>query len=207
VPALASAALDRSLSGFEFAVAIPASVGGAVRMNAGAHGHTVGEVLESADAFLVREARTVRLAAAELRFGYRSAVFPADSIVTAATVTLQPGDPGEIAAGMREAREWRRATQPLNLPNAGSVFKNPPGHAAGHLIETYCGKGTRIGGARISEVHANFIVADEDARAGDVYALIEQIRRTVLDATGIALEPEVRLVGEFEEVGDGAPAR
>jgi UDP-N-acetylmuramate dehydrogenase len=207
VPGIAQAALDEDLTGFEFAVAIPASFGGAVRMNAGAHGHTVGEALESAEAFLMDEPSLRRFDAKELTFTYRASSFPPGAIVTAATIALHPGARAEIAARMREAREWRRATQPLNLPNAGSVFKNPPGDAAGRLIERVCGKRMRVGGARISEVHANFIVAEAGARADDVYTLMRRIQRRVAEETGIELEPEVKLIGRFEEVEDGASAR
>lgn len=207
VPALSHSALERRLAGFEFAVAIPASLGGAVRMNAGAHGRTVGEVLESAEVFVLSAARAVRLEARELGFDYRTSRFPSGSVVTAATLALAPGDPDGIAGRMREAREWRRATQPLNLPNAGSAFKNPPGDTAGRLIERICGKGMRVGGARVSEVHANFIVAERGARADDVYTLMQRIQRKVRESSGIELEPEVRLIGEFEEVTDGAAAR
>ena len=200
VPGLATAAMDRRLTGFEFAVAIPASLGGAVRMNAGAHGHTVGEVLESADVFLLGAAETARLHADDLTFDYRRSSIPADGIVTAATIALRPGDPEEIASLMREAREWRRANQPLKLPNAGSVFVNPPGDAAGRLIEQVCGKGMRVGGAHISEVHANFIVTNERARADEVFTLIRRIQRMVGEATGVLLELEIKLMGEFREV-------
>ena len=207
LPTVAVLSGQHALAGIEFAVAIPASVGGAVRMNAGAHGHAVGEVLEEVGVFLIGEARTEAIPAARLGFAYRSSDLPADAVVISARFGLAPGDPQQIQEGLREAREWRRATQPLNLPNAGSVFKNPPGDAAGRLIEEICGKGMSVGGARISEVHANFIVATEEARADDVYTLIRRIQRRVKEETGIELEPEVRLVGTFEEAADGATAR
>lgn len=207
VPSMAVLAGQHSLAGFEFAVAIPASLGGAVRMNAGAHGHTLGEVLDQVELFRLGHARHERIPASDLGFAYRSSDLPADAIVVGASVALREGDPAEIQVRLREAREWRRATQPLNLPNAGSVFKNPPNDAAGRLIERICGKGMAVGGARVSEVHANFIVASEGTRADDVYTLIRRIQRRVKEEAGIELEPEVRLIGEFEEVEDGAPAR
>lgn len=199
LPALAGLAQAESLAGLEFAVAIPASVGGAVRMNAGAHGHSMSEVLEWADAYLLWEGRAERLSAETLVFDYRTSSFPPASIVTAAGMRLSPGEPAAIAERMREAREWRRRTQPTGLPNAGSVFKNPPGDAAGRLIDEVCGKGMRAGGARISEVHANFIVTEEGAHADDVYTLIRRIQRMVRDNAGLELEPEVKLIGAFEE--------
>lgn len=207
LPTVAVLSGQHALSGIEFAVAIPASVGGAVRMNAGAHGHSVGEVLDAVDVFRLGDARNETIPASRLGFAYRTSDLPSDAIVVGARFSLTPGDPETIQGKLREAREWRRATQPLNMPNAGSVFKNPSGDAAGRLIEQVCGKGMSVGGARISEVHANFIVAAPDARADDVYTLIRRIQRRVLQETGIELEPEVRFVGDFEEVEDGATAR
>ena len=207
LPSVAVLAGQHSLTGLEFAVAIPASVGGAVRMNAGAHGHAVGEVLGSVDVFGIAAATRQRIPAERLGFAYRSSDLPPDAVVVSAAFALEPGESAEIQARLRESREWRRATQPLNLPNAGSVFKNPPGDAAGRLVEEIVGKGSAVGGARVSEVHANFIVASPGARADDVYTLIRRIQRRVGEEAGIELEPEVRLVGEFEEVEDGAPAR
>jgi UDP-N-acetylmuramate dehydrogenase len=206
LPALATLAMHNELAGFEFAVAIPASLGGAVRMNAGAHGHEIAEVLASIEVFLVGEGTLRRLAAADAGFSYRRSALPGGSIVTSASLALRTGTPEEIVAGMNEAKEWRRRTQPLNLPNGGSVFKNPPGDHAARLIEQTCGKEMRVGGARISEVHANFIVADEDARADDVYTLLRKIQRKVREDTGVELEPELKLIGEFEEVPDGSHA-
>ncbi len=202
LPSLAMLAMQHSLAGLEFAVAIPASLGGAVRMNAGAHGHEIAEVLESARVFRLDTGSAGTIAGAEAGFAYRTSSLPPSSIVVAATLALRIGEPGEIALHMDEAKEWRRTTQPVNLPNGGSVFKNPPGDYAARLVETVCGKGTAEGGARISEVHANFIVAEPGARARDVYALIRRIQRAVHDATGIELEPELKLIGTFEEEPD-----
>ncbi|MCA1834267.1 MAG: UDP-N-acetylmuramate dehydrogenase [Actinomycetota bacterium] len=199
LPSLAMLAADHALSGFEFAVAIPASLGGAVRMNAGAHGHETGEVLESVQGVVLPAGE--RISIDDITYTYRRMHLPDELVVTAATLALSPGDPEEVHRKTKEAREWRREHQPLNLPNAGSVFKNPPGDAAGRLIEEVCGR-LRLGAARVSEVHANFIVAERGARADDVYTLIRIIQRRVAAATGIELETEVRLVGEFEEVLD-----
>jgi UDP-N-acetylmuramate dehydrogenase len=207
LPTVAVLSGQHSLAGIEFAVAIPASVGGAVRMNAGAHGHSVGEALAEIQVFRLGASRSETIPASELGFTYRSSDLPEDAIVTGARFALATGEAAEIQERLREAREWRRANQPLNLPNAGSVFKNPSDEAAGRLIERVCGKGTSVRGARISEIHANFIVAAAEARADDVYTLIRRIQRRVKDETGIMLEPEVRLIGEFEEVSDGATAR
>lgn len=202
VPAVAGLAAGASLAGFEFAVAIPASLGGAIAMNAGAHGHSISEVLVEARVFDLDSGASRRIAAADLGFDYRRSVLPARGVVTGGTVGLRPGDPAAISEAMHEAREWRRATQPLGEPNAGSVFKNPPGDAAGRLVERICGKGAASGGARISEVHANFIVTEPGATASDVYSLIRRIQRQVSDNAGVSLETEVRLVGEFAEPGE-----
>jgi UDP-N-acetylmuramate dehydrogenase len=207
LPTVAVLSGQHALAGVEFAIAIPASVGGAVRMNAGAHGHSVGEVLREVEVFRLDAARAETIPADRLGFSYRSSDLPADAIVTGARFGLRPGDEAGIQDRLREAREWRRANQPLNLPNAGSVFKNPAGDPAGRLIEATCGKGMAVGGARISEVHANFIVATAEARADDVYTLIRRIQRRVKEDTGVDLELEVRLIGEFEEVADGAATR
>jgi len=176
-------------------------------MNAGAHGHEIGEALAAAEVFRLDAGVSETITAERLGFSYRTSDVPPDSLVTGAHFALTPGDAVEIQERLREAREWRRANQPLNLPNAGSVFTNPPGDAAGRIIEQVCGKGMGVGGARISEVHANFIVATADARADDVYTLIRRIQRRVAQETGVELVPEVRLIGRFEEVPDGAAAR
>lgn len=200
LPALAMLALQHSLAGFEFAIAIPASLGGAVRMNAGAHGREVADVLERATVHIAAGGRRAEVGAHEAGFDYRHSALPPSAIVIAARLALGRGEPERIRASMDEAKEWRRRTQPLTLPNGGSVFRNPPGDKAGRLIEAACGKGVRVGGARISEVHANFIVAERGASPNDVYTLIRRIQRTVRERMGVELEPELKLVGEFEEV-------
>lgn len=200
LPSLATVAMHNDLAGLEFAVAIPASLGGAVRMNAGAHGHEIGEVLETARVFLLDEDREAKVGRDDAGFAYRRSGLPPRSIVTAAALALVPGARGAIVEEMDAAKEWRRTTQPLNLPNGGSVFRNPPGDHAGRLIEVHCGKGMRVGGARVSEIHANFIVADPGATADDVYSLMRRIQRIVREDAGVELEPELRLVGEFREV-------
>ena len=198
LPALAGVALQHHLTGLEFGIAIPATLGGAVRMNAGAHGGQVQDVLERADVFLLQRGTAAPVPAGQLRFTYRSAELPDDGVVIGATLRLRPGSPGEIRASMDEARAWRRRTQPLAEPNCGSVFTNPPGDHAARLIEAAGAKGMRIGGAAVSTKHANFIVAGPGTRATDVLALIERLRGLVRDRAGIELEPEVRLIGSFE---------
>ncbi len=197
LPALAGVALRHRLSGLEFGVAIPATLGGAVWMNAGAHGHELAEVVETVELFRLREGRSAAVPAAEAGFAYRRSSMGEDSVVVGARIRLVPGETRAIRGAMDEAREWRRATQPLAEPNCGSVFTNPEGDHAARLIEASGGKGRRVGGAWVSPKHANFIVAGPGARAADVVRLIEEVRSLVADAAGVVLEPEVRMVGSF----------
>jgi len=198
LPALAGVALSHSLAGLEFGVAIPASLGGAVRMNAGAHGHELSEVLETVEVFELLAGTARRIAAADAGFSYRRSELPADAVVVGSTVALEPGEPSEIRALMDEARDWRRRTQPLAEPNCGSVFKNPPGDHAARLIEEAGGKDLAVGGASVSAKHANFIVASEGASAADVVELIRSVQEVVEASSGIRLEPEVHLVGDLD---------
>lgn len=194
LPALSGVALRHGLEGLEFGIAIPASLGGAVRMNAGAHGREMADTVETMEVFVLSDRRRAIVEGADAGFSYRRSSLPADGIIVAATLRLQRGDPAEIRTKMETARGWRRRTQPLAEPNCGSVFKNPPGDHAARLIESAGLKGTRIGGARVSEKHANFIVATEGATAADVVALIDLIRERVRSDAGVELEPEVRLL-------------
>jgi UDP-N-acetylmuramate dehydrogenase len=198
LPALAGIALRHELAGLEFGVAIPASLGGAVRMNAGAHEHEMADVVERLEVFRLRSGTTTTLGASDAGFTYRGTDLPEDAVVTAATVSLAPGDPAAIRGAMDDAREWRRRTQPLAEPNCGSVFRNPPGGHAASLIEAAGLKGRSVGGASVSMKHANFIVAAPGARAADVAALIDEVREAVEHRAGVRLEPEVHFVGEFD---------
>ena len=199
VPALAGIAYQHSLAGLEFGVAIPATLGGAVRMNAGAHGHAMEEVVREAHLFLLHEARAVSVPAADVGFSYRRSSLPAGAIVVGCVVDLALGDREEIRRHMDEAREWRRRTQPLAEPNCGSVFKNPEGDAAARLVQEAGGKDIRVGSAEVSAKHANFIVARPGSTAADVVAVIRRVQDAVQERSGILLEPEVRLVGAFEQ--------
>jgi UDP-N-acetylmuramate dehydrogenase len=196
LPALAGVALSHGLTGIEFGVAIPASLGGAVRMNAGAHGVELAERVSSVDVFELGSGVLRRIPAREIAFEYRRSGLPGDAVVLAAGLTLAPGEPLGIRERMDEAREWRRRTQPLAEPNCGSVFKNPPGDHAARLIEAAGGKGMSVGLARVSEKHANFIVASEGATASDVAGLIRALRELVHERFDVSLEPEVRFVGD-----------
>jgi UDP-N-acetylmuramate dehydrogenase len=200
LPALANVALQHSLGGMEFGVAIPASLGGAVRMNAGAHGRSLDEVVESVEVFSLRDGRTRTVPATQAGFRYRRTSFPDDAVVTGATVALGPADRRRIRALMDESREWRRRTQPLAEPNCGSVFTNPPGDHAARLVDAAGAKGLRVGGASVSSKHANFIVAGAGATAADVLSLIRRVQELVRDGFSVDLELEVRLVGQYGEV-------
>jgi UDP-N-acetylmuramate dehydrogenase len=200
LPALAGIALSHSLAGLEFGVAIPASLGGAVRMNAGAHGRSMDEVMETIELYSMVTASRVSLAAEDSGFSYRRSSLPQGTLVVGATVALRPGDQASIRSLMEEARAWRKATQPLAEPNCGSVFKNPPEDHAARLVEAVGAKGLSEGGASVSTKHANFIVARPGTAAQDVRHLIDRVRGMVRDRFGVELETEVELVGRF-----GAP--
>jgi UDP-N-acetylmuramate dehydrogenase len=199
LPALAGIALRHGLAGLEFGVAIPATLGGAVRMNAGAHGGAMADVLKRIVTYRLREGQVETIAADEAGFAYRRSTLPDDAVVTGAVVRLLAADETGIRHRMDEAREWRRHTQPLAEPNCGSVFTNPEGDHAARLIEAAGGKGRRVGGATVSLKHANFIVAEPGARSSDVLALIRDVQRLVEDTSGVSLSPEVRLIGAFDD--------
>jgi UDP-N-acetylmuramate dehydrogenase len=198
LPALAGVALSHGLAGLEFGVAIPASLGGAIRMNAGAHGHELAEVLETIEVFELTAGAGRRIPVRDAGFSYRRSELPADAVVVGSTLALEPGERSEIRGLMDDAREWRRRTQPLAEPNCGSVFKNPPGGHAARLIEEAGGKALVVGGASVSAKHANFIVASEGASAADVVELIRSVQDLVEASSGIRLEPEVHLVGDLD---------
>jgi UDP-N-acetylmuramate dehydrogenase len=191
---LAQQCANHGLSGLEFMATVPGNVGGGVAMNAGAFGQQVSDTLQ-AIRIVDRRGQASQLPASELAMRYRHTALPAGSIVLAATFELKDGDPEDIRDSMRRMRAQRSDTQPLAWPNCGSVFKNPEGDHAARLVEAAGLKGLTVGGARISEVHANFIVNDGSASAADVLALIDKARQEVKARFGIDLEPEVRIVG------------
>jgi UDP-N-acetylmuramate dehydrogenase len=199
LPALAGVAMRHRLAGLEFGVAIPASLGGAVKMNAGAHGRSMSDVIERVEVYSLARCARGSLSAREAGFGYRRSRIPSGSVVVGAVAALGSGQVEEIRARMDEARDWRRRTQPLAEPNCGSVFKNPEGDHAAALIEAGGAKGLRLGGAQVSRKHANFIVADPDSSATDVWELIERVRELVESRTGIRLETEVEVLGAIAD--------
>jgi UDP-N-acetylmuramate dehydrogenase len=179
-------------SGLEFAGGIPASVGGAVRMNAGAHGGAIGERIESVSV-LLPTGEIQSLTPAELQFDYRHTKLPEGCIVTSATVRLVSSDPATTMQTRAEYLASRKRTQPLTLPSFGSVFRNPSANQpAGVLLEQARLKGTKIGGAAVSTLHANWIVNEsKDATASDITALIACCQQRVADSFGVQLCPEV----------------
>ena len=191
---LAVFAAEAGLSGLEFAHGIPGSLGGAVFMNAGAYGGEMKDVLESAEIALP-DGTLREVPAEELELSYRhSALEGSGALVTAATVKLTPAEPEAIRARMRELMEKRRASQPLDMPSAGSTFKRPVGGYAAALIDQAGLKGFAIGGAQVSEKHAGFVINRGGATFDDVLRLMEHIQKTVLEKSGVRLEPEVRIL-------------
>jgi UDP-N-acetylmuramate dehydrogenase len=205
LPVLARRCAGAGRTGLEFYVGIPGSVGGAVRMNAGGHGRETAEVVVSADvADLARGGVPTPRDPGALGFGYRRSALTRTEVVTGATFRVVPGSVDAAEAEVAAIVRWRREHQPGGA-NAGSVFANPPGDSAGRLIDSLGLKGLRIGGAVVSPKHANFFQAEEGATADDVRHLVLEVRRRVLDATGVELVPELRMVG-FTEAGGGGAA-
>lgn len=187
---LSQEAGERGWSGLEFARGIPGSVGGAVMMNAGAHGDEIAPHIISVTA-LWEDGTVKKLERAELEFAYRSCSLRGNAWVVETQLAFSPGDREQILSQMKENLRNRVVNQPLEKPNAGSVFRNPPGDSAGRLIESAGWKGKSIGGAQVSDKHANFIVNTGNAKAKDVLALIDAISKDVQSKYGIKLQMEV----------------
>lgn len=190
---LAVFAWKNGLKGLAFAHGIPGTLGGGIVMNAGAYGGELKDVVTEVTALYPDGVKV--LTPAQLDFSYRHSVFSAgEGIVLGAKLKLETGDKDAIKAEMDELMARRKASQPLELPSAGSTFKRPAGYFAGTLIEG-CGlKGCRVGGAEVSPKHAGFVVNVGGATCADVLALIEKVRKTVYDAHGVMLEPEVKII-------------
>ena len=201
LPVLARTATAEGRSGLEFYVGIPGSVGGAVRMNAGGHGSDTASVLSEAVAMSITTREITIRPVDELGLRYRHSDLTDDDIVLRATFTTTPGDPEEGERTLREITRWRKDNQPGGTLNAGSVFKNPEHEPAGAIIDRLGLKGTSVGPVSVSEVHANFLVATKDATASDIFRFVHEIRATVADRAGVELEPEIRFIGTFEDVG------
>lgn len=192
--AVASAARDASLSGLQFLRGIPGTAGGAVRMNAGAYGRDVADML--VEATVVRRSGAVEtLAASALGFSYRHSALPDGDIVVEAVFRGTPGDKATITAEMDRIAAEREASQPLRSRTGGSTFKNPPGQKAWALIDAAGCRGLRRGGAQVSEKHTNFLINTGDATSAEIEALGEDVRARVLAQSGVALEWEIARVG------------
>lgn len=193
MPALLQHAINRSLSGLEWAAGIPGTVAGCVRMNAGTR---LGEMKDAVKAVRLVDTKgeMIDCPASAIQFGYRRAHLP-PGIIVGVWLQLKPGDRDKIQAVVKDYLRYRKETQPLTLPNAGCAFKNPACDAAGRLIESVGLKGLRVGDAQVSDKHANFIVNLGGARARDVIELIKKVGRTVKEKTGVTLELELKIVG------------
>jgi UDP-N-acetylmuramate dehydrogenase len=192
---VARAAADAGISGLAFYRGIPGSIGGALRMNAGAHGRETKDVLVSARA-VDRTGQIHELSNADMGFTYRHCGVPDDWIFTEATYTGEPGDPETILSEMNEVAEYRAKHQPIKERTGGSTFKNPPGASAWKLVDAAGMRGFRVGGAKVSEMHCNFLINDADASAEDVERLGETVRARVKASQGVTLEWEIIRIGE-----------
>lgn len=194
--AVAKAALDESLTGFEFASGIPGSIGGAVFMNAGAYGGEIKDILEDVRLVSADGTRDFCMSAEDLKMGYRhSLIQETGDIVVEARLRLARGDMDAIREEMAELTSRRNSKQPVQYPSAGSTFKRPEGYFAGKLIQDAGCKGLQIGGAQVSELHSGFIINKDNATATDILQLMEVVAAKVYNDFGVQLEPEVRIIG------------
>ena len=197
--AVARTAYQTGLTGLEFASGIPGTIGGAVVMNAGAYGGEMKNVLKEVTV-LTKEGEVLVIPAKALELGYRTSVIPKNGwIVLGAVLQLKKGDQEQILARMEELKEQRITKQPLDLPSAGSTFTRPEGYFAGKLIMDAGLRGFTVGGAQVSEKHCGFVVNRGNATAADVWELICEVKRRVKEMTGVELEPEVKLLGDFPQ--------
>ena len=197
--AVARTAYQTGLTGLEFASGIPGTIGGAVVMNAGAYGGEMKNVLKEVTV-LTKEGEVLVIPAKALELGYRTSVIPKNGwIVLGAVLQLKKGDQEQILARMEELKEQRITKQPLDLPSAGSTFKRPEGYFAGKLIMDAGLRGFTVGGAQVSAKHCGFVVNRGNATAADVWELICEVKRRVKEMTGVELEPEVKLLGDFPQ--------
>lgn len=199
LPLLANWTIRRGLSGFEWAVGVPGSVGGGVRMNAGAHEAEVKDTLVQASVWNLRGGGApTTVPATELALSYRRSALTDDELVVSAWFAFQEEDIEAVRSKAERYRIHRAETQPGAAQNAGSVFKNPPGDHAGRLVEEAGLKGFSVGRARVSDIHANFFIAPDGTSSQDVRDLVEAVEERVFEASGVRLETEIRFVGSFE---------
>ena len=194
---VAAAALEASLAGMEFASGIPGTLGGALRMNAGAYGGEMKQIVESAEV-LTADGEILTLPVEELGMGYRTSVISRnDYVALGAVLNLQQGEREEIRGKMEELKRKRIEKQPLEYGSAGSTFKRPEGYFAGKLIEEAGLRGYRVGDAQVSEKHCGFVINRGNATAAEVVQLMNDVVERVKDTSGVTLEPEVKRIGEF----------
>ncbi len=198
LPSLAVRVARAGLGGFAWAAAVPGTLGGAVRMNAGAHGSDMSRSLVEVEVYRLRARHREVWTRDALGLRYRHSELPDDAVVVAALLELTPADPDQLQAEIREIRQWRREHQPVNDPSCGSVFTNPPGDSAGRLVDLVGGKQLAVGGAHVSDQHANFVVTEPGATAQDVHDLIRLVQQRVAEQAGVDLHPEVVMAGRFE---------
>jgi UDP-N-acetylmuramate dehydrogenase len=194
---VSSTARDAAIAGLEFLRSIPGTVGGFVRMNGGAYGGEVKDILVDCDVIL-RDGQLANLTAEDLHYSYRHSELPDGAIVVSARFRGKPGEPSSIQAEMDRISESREASQPLRSKTGGSTFKNPDGHKAWQLVDEAGCRGLQIGGAQVSEKHTNFLINTGEASSADIEALGEEVRRRVLAKSGIDLQWEIQRVGEVK---------
>jgi len=195
--AIVQEAFSAGMTGLEFAVGIPGTLGGALCMNAGTRDEWICDVVESVVLYAAGHG-LVSVRGPEVDWAYRGSSLARQGIILESTLRLNPGDTSRIRASMESSLKRRRRNQPVALPNAGSVFRNPEGDSAGRLIESVGLKGASVGGAQISDAHANFIVNAGDATAHDFLTLVHMARDAVLEQHGIELKPEIKFLGSFK---------
>ena len=198
LPRLARASVDRGLSGLEFFLGVPGSIGGAIRQNAGCFGHETRERLQNAVVFNLIDGSTRTVSSEDLKMSYRYSNIGATDVVVEAVFAAEEGDVKTSKEELRRITRWRRDHQPGGTFNAGSVFKNPPGETAGALIDRLGLKGMSVGEVAVSAKHANFFVAGPDATSAHIVQLVKAVKDRVFEATGTILEPEIQFVG-FEK--------
>ncbi len=191
---VATTARDAGIAGLEFLRGIPGTVGGFVRMNGGAYGREVADILVDCDV-VFPDGNCVNIPAQDLGYTYRHSKLPDDAIVVAARFQGDPGDPAEIGKEMDRIAAEREASQPLRTKTGGSTFKNPEGHKAWQLVDEAGCRGLKMGGAQVSEKHANFLINTGEASSSDIENLGEEVRRRVAEKTGVTLEWEIKRVG------------
>lgn len=197
---IAKDSVSRGLAGLEFAAGIPGSVGGAAQMNAGAFGGEISDTLTSMT-MVTFDGKIIEKLRETLHFSYRKLAFDSPAVITSLRFRLLRSSVGRLSQVVARVQEKRRRNQPAGYPNAGSIFKNPPGEYAGRLIETAGLKGMTKGGAQVSAEHCNFLINVGDAKASDVRDLMSVVQEEVWKRCGLWLEPEVRLIGEWDEAG------